>query len=67
MNSVSLLQTKKKSAGFEWDIHFWLGSETSQVRVHKVVLTVPLLMIFIGYTSFVTLETLFVFVLSHVS
>nr|WAQ15589.1 villin [Halisarca dujardinii] len=29
-DSYIILNTKKKSAGFEWDIHFWLGKETSQ-------------------------------------
>lgn len=26
-----LFQTKKNGSNFSWDIHFWLGSDTSQV------------------------------------
>ena len=27
---ICLIQTKRKSYGWEWNIHFWLGKETSQ-------------------------------------
>jgi hypothetical protein len=29
---IELLQTKKKQSALEWDIYFWLGSESSQVK-----------------------------------
>ncbi|KJE93069.1 villin [Capsaspora owczarzaki ATCC 30864] len=40
-DSYICLQTKAKSAGFEWNIHFWLGKETSSdeagVAAYKTV------------------------------
>ena len=29
---VYILQTKQEQNRLEWDIHFWLGKDTSQVR-----------------------------------
>jgi hypothetical protein len=32
-DSYIVLHTKQKSSGLEWDIHFWLGSESSQDEI----------------------------------